>query len=50
MKPLSNRIQIQKSVIKKWKPRTSYLITRGDQRKTNKSTKALLVKCAPATG
>ena len=50
MKLLSNRIQVQKSVIKNWKPRTSCLITRRDQKKTSKATKALLVKCAPVTG
>ena len=50
MKPLSNRIQIQKkSVITNWKLRAFYLITREDQKETNKVTKALLVKCAPNT-
>ena len=42
--------KFKKSVIRNWKPRTFYLITQGDQGKTGKVTKALLVKCAPATG
>ena len=42
--------KFKKNLIKKSKPRTSHLITGGDQRKTNKSTKALLVKFALATG
>ena len=45
-----NCIQIQKSACKNTKPRTSYLIARGDYRKTINVIKVLHVQCAPVTG
>ena len=47
---LSNLISIQKSAFKTRTVMTSYLIARGDHRKTIKAIKVLRDKCAPFTG
>ena len=49
-KTLSNRIRIQTSAFKKQKPRTTYLVARGDHRKTINVIKVLSVKCTTVTG
>ena len=46
-KTLLNRIRIQQ---KKEKPKTAYLIARGDHRKTINVIKVFYVKCATVTG